>query len=103
MRGRTCVWRGEVRERLNRAASKGAIPERVSGVRIPPSPPFFFLTCSSRASSADLSVLGVLCVRFAGQFDSGDVMKCFPVICLLLVLLAGGVSAQQAQSVPQIP
>ena len=31
--------RGEVRERLKRAASKAAIPERVSGVRIPPSPP----------------------------------------------------------------
>ena len=31
--------RGEVREWLKRAASKAAIPERVSGVRIPPSPP----------------------------------------------------------------
>ena len=30
---------GEVREWLKRAASKAAIPERVSGVRIPPSPP----------------------------------------------------------------
>jgi antitoxin VapB len=37
--------RGEVRERLKRAASKAAIPERVSGVRIPPSPPSF---CSFR-------------------------------------------------------
>ena len=31
--------RGEVREWLKRAASKAAIPERVSGVQIPPSPP----------------------------------------------------------------
>src|SRR5262249_21156353 len=32
-------WRGEVREWLKRSASKADIPERVSGVQIPPSPP----------------------------------------------------------------
>ncbi len=37
MRG--TIINGEVREWLKRAASKAAIPERVSGVRIPPSPP----------------------------------------------------------------
>ena len=35
------VRRGEVREWLKRSASKADIPERVSGVQIPPSPPDF--------------------------------------------------------------
>ena len=34
------VRRGEVREWLKRSASKADIPERVSGVQIPPSPPY---------------------------------------------------------------
>src|SRR5215472_6492505 len=38
---------GEVREWLKRAASKAAIPERVSGVRIPPSPPDSLLSHTS--------------------------------------------------------
>ena len=37
-------WRGEVREWLKRSASKADIPERVSGVQIPPSPPYFLLS-----------------------------------------------------------
>jgi hypothetical protein len=34
---------GEVAERLNALASKANVPERVSGVRISPSPPSFII------------------------------------------------------------
>jgi hypothetical protein len=39
----TPARRGEVREWLKRSASKADIPERVSGVQIPPSPPDFLI------------------------------------------------------------
>ena len=50
---------GEVREWLKRAASKAAIPERVSGVRIPPSPPSLINSHLGRSRN-----------HFRGSFDS---------------------------------
>jgi hypothetical protein len=47
---------GEVREWLKRSASKADIPERVSGVRIPPSPPEFVFLPKSGVTSVTLLI-----------------------------------------------
>src|SRR5260370_156949 len=65
MRG--TIINGEGRERLKRAASKAARPERVSGVRIPPSPPSNQLAISTQPNRISL-------FRQFGRRDSGRIV-----------------------------
>src|SRR5260370_9364485 len=60
------------RLKLKRAASKAAIPERVSGVRIPPSPPSKQLAISNQRSA--LSQTEFSLSRPFGPRDSGRIM-----------------------------
>src|SRR5260370_35476788 len=61
------IINGEMREWLKRAASKAAIPERVSGVRIPPSPPSKQLAISTQPNRISL-------FRQFGRRDSGRIV-----------------------------
>ena len=80
--------RGEVREWLKRAASKAAIPERVSGVRIPPSPPSFYppSTFFENREILETVILKILFIVLLLLSASGLIS---PPIALLLGLIFG--------------
>src|SRR5437899_11781727 len=60
IRDEKLAWRGEVREWLKRSASKADIPERVSGVQIPPSPPYNFHSMQQHTARRDALLLSVI-------------------------------------------
>ena len=66
----TRFWRGEVRERLKRSASKADIPERVSGVQIPPSPPFLLVIFGTVSPGTPPCALGVAMKPFKFQLPA---------------------------------